>query len=1252
MYVAQSAGIKAGLGQTTAAHMSPYLAACAVAAEIRRSGTNTPKEVTTMALIARWAVDQLRTNGVGVVVGNRTFQFVKMPDGSYEPPAGIKASLAVVAGDFMLNERHGLSYKFDSSNGHRIKTITDPTGNVQTFSYSGGKLASVTDHFGRTLTFGYSGGDKITSVTDGTRTVGFAYTGETLTTATDVEGNPYTCEYDGENRITALFDPDNRVITRNTYDPEGRVATQKSMGDNNRLWHFLYSGYCNIEQDPLGGTKRYNYDERGRSVSTIDALGNLEGRAYDGQDRIVATTTPKFETTLYTYNSDHNPVTETDPQGEITRYFYDAQLRTQRINDKRGQDTTFTYTTAHLLQTVTDPLGNVTTYSYLPNGLPTTVKDGENKTTTTLYDAWGSPNKITAHDGTFQTFTNNARGDVLTSTDAENRTVTNTWNKRRQLLSTTAPAIPGQPAAVVTNAYDHSGNLASMTDANGNTTSYTWNAIGKPLATALPALPAGNNVVTTTYDTRDWIERTTNTLGHIMRREHDAAHRMTAVIDPLNRRSETTYDDNGRPLVSTDALNRTTSLEWTSRGEMNEDTDGAGAPTGYLYDESGNRTQVTNRRGKTYVQQYDGTNRLTSSTTPTGKTTSITHFSNHLIETIQEPSGQTTTFGYNGKNLVSTKSDPTGTITYGYDDSGLLETVTEGGDVITRTYDERGRLKTFTNADGDLIQYQYDANNNLTRITYPPDTAHPTGKQVNYTYNARNLLATVTDWNNRVTTYQYDRLGRLIGIVRPNGTSASISRDAADQLTSIRESSGSKMISYLRFDHDGAGQIERRFRAPLVQSSWQHSTFTATYDDDNRLATLNGQTVTHDADGNMTRSVGILPTNPTTAVDLAYNSRNQLTNADGLSYSYDAEGVRRTITDASGSIRDVIDPNGSLSRLLIRHNADTTKTYYVYGLGLLYEVDEEETTKTYHYDQVGSTILRTNDNGGVMGSAEYSAYGICYWKQGDMATPFLYNGQWGIQTDSNGLLNMRARYYSPYLIRFLNADPIGFSGGSNWFAYADGNPISKNDPFGLFGWRDALSIGVGFVPIIGTVQSAVELITGRDLITGESVNRGLAAAGLVAGLIPGGKGVLKGGSRLMRVGDVAGDTLRRPALWRETQEAIAEKAIRNSDGAFLDPGTGRLLDDGFHYGHKFGRENRRLVKEGELYGYNQRQFSEYINSNPQWFEVQGITENLSHAFEKAGSNLSWDRIIGHDALRGIGLGAGLNGTAKVANTLK
>jgi RHS repeat-associated protein len=229
-------------------------------------------------------------------------------------------------------------------------------------------------------------------------------------------------------------------------------------------------------------------------------------------------------------------------------------------------------------------------------------------------------------------------------------------------------------------------------------------------------------------------------------------------------------------------------------------------------------------------------------------------------------------------------------------------------------------------------------------------------------------------------------------------------------------------------------------------------------------------------------------------------------------------GVRRTITSFTGTTRDVNDPNATMSRLLILHHPDGSKTY--------------------HCDQVGSTIARTNDSGAVIGKAEYSAYGICFWKQGDMDTPFQYNGQWGVQTDSNGLLNMRARYYSPNLMRFLNADPIGFSGGQNWFAYADGDPISKSAPFGLWGWRNTLSLALDFIPIVGTVKAAVEVVAGYDFIAGEEVNRGIAAAGLVAGLVPGGKAAVKGGSKLFSTAVKNAD---------EAAE-IGEMVVKNGDG--------------------------------------------------------------------------------------------------------
>ena len=66
---------------------------------------------------------------------------------------------------------------------------------------------------------------------------------------------------------------------------------------------------------------------------------------------------------------------------------------------------------------------------------------------------------------------------------------------------------------------------------------------------------------------------------------------------------------------------------------------------------------------------------------------------------------------------------------------------------------------------------------------------------------------------------------------------------------------------------------------------------------------------------------------------------------------------------------------------------------------------------------------------------------------------FGYNGRDGVVTDKNGLIYMRARYYSPEMKRFINADIVAGDISNaitlNRFAYANGNPVSFVDPFGL-----------------------------------------------------------------------------------------------------------------------------------------------------------------------------------------------------------
>ncbi len=103
----------------------------------------------------------------------------------------------------------------------------------------------------------------------------------------------------------------------------------------------------------------------------------------------------------------------------------------------------------------------------------------------------------------------------------------------------------------------------------------------------------------------------------------------------------------------------------------------------------------------------------------------------------------------------------------------------------------------------------------------------------------------------------------------------------------------------------------------------------------------------------------------------------------------------------------------------------------------------------YHFDYRGSTVALTDGNGNVTDRMEYSAYGTTTYRTGTNDTPFLYGGRYGVMTDPNRLLYMRARYYNPYLCRFINADPAGFAGGLNFYAFADGNPVSYLDPFGL-----------------------------------------------------------------------------------------------------------------------------------------------------------------------------------------------------------
>jgi len=141
-----------------------------------------------------------------------------------------------------------------------------------------------------------------------------------------------------------------------------------------------------------------------------------------------------------------------------------------------------------------------------------------------------------------------------------------------------------------------------------------------------------------------------------------------------------------------------------------------------------------------------------------------------------------------------------------------------------------------------------------------------------------------------------------------------------------------------------------------------------------------------------------------------------------------------------------------LSQVLIKEE-NGQKIFYVYGLGLIgQEVDGDYTG--YHFDFRGSTVALSDSSGQITESFQYSPYGLLL--SGDSSkTPFLFNGKYGVMTDSNNLYYMRARFYSPETKRFINQDILLgniFEGQTlNRYAFVTGRPISLIDPFGFGG---------------------------------------------------------------------------------------------------------------------------------------------------------------------------------------------------------
>ena len=189
---------------------------------------------------------------------------------------------------------------------------------------------------------------------------------------------------------------------------------------------------------------------------------------------------------------------------------------------------------------------------------------------------------------------------------------------------------------------------------------------------------------------------------------------------------------------------------------------------------------------------------------------------------------------------------------------------------------------------------------------------------------------------------------------------------------------------------------------------------------------------------------------------------------NGTTRHYDA-GAKTFYVYAGGALIGEIAANGTPTAAYTWGAAGlVSEWHWSTGLNLF-----------YHYGPQGETRTLTDASGAVRDTYVYTPYGYPVTSTGTDANPFQFGGSVGYYSDplAQGLVLCGQRWYSPGWARWLSRDPIGYDGGADLYGYCGGNPVGSLDPDGLTASRvSGASQPLPWWDIIGNVVGGAKII--------------------------------------------------------------------------------------------------------------------------------------------------------------------------------
>jgi len=680
-----------------------------------------------------------------------------------------------------------------------------------------------------------------------------------LDSETNSEGTVTTYEYNAAGQLIktskALGKPEVRTLNAR-YDLLGRLTGELSaeggalltggqtLAHIEAIWtqygtHYSHdlAGRRTSMVVPGGARTLYFYNGDGLLTHTVNALGEVEERQYDGLNQLVrairyggriaagalaqlsgglVTTaitaavqdllTQKavgsgdtFANLLTDFHRDvrGDLIIEAGPQGSASFNTYNAFGEvwiTARMQSSSAFEASMFGYDRRGLQAIEIQQGGsgnpVTTYRYDAFGRLESSVDANGTGQRWSHDRLG---RVVEHrDGltTLRRTGYDAFARLLTQVDGYGRATTYSYNDATRSVEVLTTA-----GITTTTTRNRFGETESVLDGNGNLTRYDYNRDGRLTATSGEELSTGSR-----YDELQRLIESTDANGVKTRFEYDELNRVKSrTLDPFGLNRKTSFDylntEFGSSVMTIDPTGVKSRNDFDLKGQLLrqiEDADGLKLTTHYNYDGVGHQLSVINAKNVKTTYTYDAAGRRISEVADHG-----------------------------GLNLKRS---------YRYDLKGNLIAVTQGnGDpnfdrATVYACDALGRQTLSMDALGGIVEQVYDLEGNIVkRVAYAAasaDAAKLAAARTNPSEATLRAALLATPAQDRVELAVFDADGRKIYVIDPEGGATRLKYDGngnviervlyARTLTAAQLAALPTPVTTVSLSVVTAGQMDRR----------------------------------------------------------------------------------------------------------------------------------------------------------------------------------------------------------------------------------------------------------------------------------------------------------------------------------------------------------------------------------------------------------------------------------------------------------